>query len=107
ELLYTRSHLVTAARAHGLHAIDMASRSLVRCLRLLQESQSARRLGFSGKQAIHPSQVETIQRVFLPTPEELNTAVAIVEGMKTAAPFGLTLPGTKSQVMIDAPMLKQ
>ncbi|KAH7100402.1 hypothetical protein BKA62DRAFT_672845 [Auriculariales sp. MPI-PUGE-AT-0066] len=117
------SHLVTAARAHGLHAIDMASRSLVLlpvCVdykdagRLLQESQSARRLGFSGKQAIHPSQVETIQRVFLPTPEGGRAEHSCCDrrrdedrGARQRGAFGLTLPGTQSQVMIDAPMLKQ
>jgi citrate lyase beta subunit len=42
---------------------------------LLEECEDGRRLGFTGKQAIHPNQVDTIQKTFVPT--EKGTAVLL------------------------------
>lgn len=36
---------------------------------LEEESLEARQMGFTGKQAIHPSQVDVIQSTFLPSAE--------------------------------------
>ena len=36
-------------------------------------------MGFDGKWAIHPDQVPVINRVFTPTPEELQRAQEILE----------------------------
>jgi citrate lyase subunit beta-like protein len=96
---------------------------------LRDECEDGRRLGFSGKQAIHPSQVDTIQSTFVPTSSgmfqcdvalhselilprlEISRAAKIVHEMKTAyasqrGAFGLELEGGGKE-MIDAPMLKQ
>ena len=34
--------------------------------------EAARKLGYRGKSVIHPNQIETVNRIFMPTPEELG-----------------------------------
>jgi citrate lyase subunit beta-like protein len=36
---------------------------------LVDECKEGREFGFTGKQAIHPDQIETIQTLFLPDPK--------------------------------------
>lgn len=95
---------------------------------LSQEALSARRLGFDGKQAIHPSQVATIHSVFQPTKQgaehsrskrlltvlraEVDRAVRIIKGMRAAnakkrGAFSLKFGFSGTTEMIDAPMVKQ
>ncbi|MDH3924810.1 MAG: HpcH/HpaI aldolase/citrate lyase family protein, partial [Xanthomonadales bacterium] len=64
----------------------------------------ARRDGFSGKLAIHPGQVEVINRAFTPSAEELHKARRIVELFEAHPEAGtLSLDG----VMVDLPHLVQ
>ncbi|PBK97676.1 citrate lyase beta subunit [Armillaria gallica] len=110
ELLYTRSHIVNAARANKLEAIDMASCQV--CVNykdqdyLKEECQEGRRMGFTGKQAIHPSQVDTIQATFVPTASEILRAAKIVHNMQIAHDSQKGAIGLEGE-MIDAPMIKQ
>ncbi|EJC97995.1 beta subunit of citrate lyase [Fomitiporia mediterranea MF3/22] len=113
ELLHTRSQIVLAAKAFQLEAIDMVCVNYKDPSYLLDECQDGRRLGFTGKQAIHPAQVETIQKTFVPTEKEILRAARIVSAMQAShlegrGAFGLDLSdGSGSREMIDAPMLKQ
>lgn len=66
ELLYPRSRLVTAAKAFGLGAIDLVCTNYKDAEVLRIESEEGRRLGMTGKQAIHPNQVDVIQAAFAP-----------------------------------------
>lgn len=67
ELLYARSAIVAAAKAYALNAIDLVCVEFKDRHALEQEASEGRRLGFDGKQAIHPAQVDTIQRAFSPS----------------------------------------
>jgi citrate lyase beta subunit len=79
EVFYARSAVVTAAAAYGLQALDMVYTDLNDLEGLEAESLLARQLGFDGKTAIHPNQIEIINRVFSPSPEEIERARRIVE----------------------------
>lgn len=46
---------------------------------LSRSAELARSLGFQGKAVIHPSQVETVNRVFSPSLEEVNRAGRLVD----------------------------
>ncbi|EUC53665.1 HpcH/HpaI aldolase/citrate lyase family protein [Rhizoctonia solani AG-3 Rhs1AP] len=112
ELLYPRSQMATAAKAFGLQCIDMVCVNYKDPDLLREECQEARRLGYDGKQAIHPNQVETIQSTFVPTEKELARAAKIVSQMahsheSATGAFGLDASGSGDVEMIDAPMLKQ
>ncbi|KAH7885092.1 citrate lyase beta subunit [Phlebopus sp. FC_14] len=111
ELLFVRSQIVVAAKAFGLGAIDMVCINYKDPAYLKDECEDGRRLGFTGKQAIHPVQVETINSTFVPTTEEILRAAKILYQMNAAyisrkGAFGLEMDGGGKE-MIDAPMLKQ
>ena len=47
-----------------------------------------KRMGFNGKQCIHPSQVGTVDKVFSPVEKEVEWAVRIVVAQKKAEEQG-------------------
>ncbi|KAI0667573.1 citrate lyase beta subunit [Trametes maxima] len=111
ELLYTRSHIVITAKAFKLKAIDMVCVNYKDLEYLHDECEDGRRLGFTGKQAIHPSQVDVIQSTFVPSPKEILRAARILQQMEKAhlshrGAAALALEGGGAE-MIDAPMIKQ
>jgi len=79
SLLYARSRLVHAAALAGVDAIDVPFLNVSDAEGLLNEAQAVRDLGFTGKAAIHPSQVAAIQEAFSPSAEEVERARSIVE----------------------------
>lgn len=110
ELLYTRSKIVAAARAFGLDAIDMVCVDYKNLGILADECADGRRLGFDGKQAIHPNQVDIIHTTFVPSQAEITRAAKILKAMESAhnnhkGAVGLSVNGRDE--MIDAPMLRQ
>lgn len=86
ELLYARMSILHAARAagSGVEAFDTPWFEYKDLEGLEASARRARLFGFDGKTAIHPSQVEIINRVFSPTPAEVERARAIVEVMERA-----------------------
>lgn len=106
ELLNPRSQIVIAAKAFGLDAIDMVCVNYKDLETLKDECRDGRHLGFTGKQAIHPSQVETIQATFVPTHQEILRAAKILRSMALAHASEKGAVGLEGE-MIDAPMLKQ
>lgn len=90
ESQYARCALVIASRAAGLEApmdtvwVDLQDqRGLVRSARL------ARQLGFQGKMAIHPSQVEPINTAFSPSAAEIAQARQVIAAFQEAETRGL------------------
>ena len=77
-LLYARSRVVLAAGAAGVSALDSPWMDVPAVAALAGESRRARRLGFAGKAAIHPSQVPVIQQAFSPSAEEVAWARKVV-----------------------------
>ncbi|KAF9464220.1 citrate lyase beta subunit [Collybia nuda] len=106
ELLYTRSQIVIAAKAFGLEAIDMVCVNYKDTDYLKEECHDGRYLGFTGKQAIHPAQVNIIQSAFGPSPTEILRAAKIIKQMALAHASQKGAAGLEGE-MIDAPMLKQ
>ncbi|KAI1454350.1 beta subunit of citrate lyase [Annulohypoxylon moriforme] len=107
EFLYARSAIVTAARAAELPSvIDLVCTSYKGeegLARLEEECRGGKAMGFNGKQCIHPSQVEMVQRLFAPSEKEVEWAVRITIADEKAAASGKgawTLDGA----MIDAPV---
>ncbi|KAJ7288480.1 Pyruvate/Phosphoenolpyruvate kinase-like domain-containing protein [Mycena rebaudengoi] len=106
ELLYTRSQIVVAAKAFGLDAIDMVCVNYKDLEYLKEECQDGRQLGFTGKQAIHPTQVEIIQSTFVPTAAEILRAAKIVHKMELVHASNRGAVGLDGE-MIDKPMILQ
>ncbi|KAK4162067.1 Pyruvate/Phosphoenolpyruvate kinase-like domain-containing protein [Cladorrhinum sp. PSN259] len=108
EFLYARSAIATAARAFNLPStIDLVCTSYKGekgLKRLEEECQNGKEMGFNGKQCIHPSQVEVVQRMFAPAEEEVEWSVRVViaDEKASAAGRGAWTLGDK---MIDAPVV--
>ncbi|KAJ8080830.1 hypothetical protein PM082_017665 [Marasmius tenuissimus] len=106
ELLYTRSQIAIAAKAFGLEAIDMVCVHYKDLDYLREECEDGRRLGFTGKQAIHPTQVDTILSTFVPTSDEITRAAKILHKMESAHASQKGAIGLDGE-MIDAPMISR
>jgi citrate lyase subunit beta/citryl-CoA lyase len=81
---YFLAAIAVAARAHGLQAID-GPYGQVRDLEGLRES--ARRsaiLGFDGKWALTPAQIDVLNEVYAPSQEDFDRATAIVDAYRQA-----------------------
>ena len=101
-LLYARSRVVHAAALGGIDAIDMPSRDLTETSRLRAETERARRLGFTGKVAIHPAQIPAIHDVFTPSREQVERARRIVSADRDAGGGAVALDGR----MVDRPVVE-
>ena len=101
-LLYARSWVVHAAALSRLDTIDMPSRDFRDVTRLHAEAEKARRLGFTGKVAIHPAQIPVIHEVFTPSPEEVEQARRILEADRAADGGAVSLDGR----MVDRPVVE-
>lgn len=76
---YIMSMIVQAARVNNLLAIDAPYGDFSDLTSLRASAQTSLSLGFDGKWAIHPSQVEIINEVFSPTTEEIERANRIIK----------------------------
>lgn len=74
ELMLALQMIVASARSAGIEAIDAPCFDIRDRALLARESAQARRLGFDGKSALHPDQLEVINRAFDVTPEEVAWA---------------------------------
>ncbi|HWP35398.1 MAG TPA: CoA ester lyase [Thermodesulfobacteriota bacterium] len=82
------SEVNAAAKAAGAAAID-GPYALFRDPAGLEESaRLAALLGFDGKWAIHPSQIEPLNRIFTPSREEIERARAILDAYAKALAQG-------------------
>ncbi len=79
ELIHARSTVVAAARAARAQAVDGVWPDLQDEEGLQRDIGKARRLGFSGKALFHPSQIDTINAAFAPTPEEIDYCERLTE----------------------------
>ncbi|WP_144906098.1 HpcH/HpaI aldolase/citrate lyase family protein [Halobellus captivus] len=103
EIQYARQHLIVAAAAHNVDAIDTVYTNYEDTEELQKVSKQAVDLGFDGKLAIHPSQVEVITTAFTPDDAEIAWAKKVVKANKDASDGAFSVDGQ----MIDAPVLKQ
>ena len=97
-----RSMCLLGAVAAEVEPIDTVFTNFRDTEGLVRESVAARRAGFTGKIAIHPDQVEPINRSFTPTAEEIEYARRVVEAFSSGAGT-VGLDGK----MLDMPHLKQ
>ena len=88
ELLYARSAIAVAAAAAGVQSVDVIWTDLDDLDGLGVEARQARRLGFTGKAAIHPAQLGPINAAFSPTLEEVAYAREVMEAYEAAVAEG-------------------
>tara|TARA_R110000851_G_scaffold38795_3_gene99260 strand:- start:1918 stop:2763 length:846 start_codon:yes stop_codon:yes gene_type:complete len=79
---------IAAARAYGLVAIDGVFNDIKDENGLMDECEQGRTLGFDGKTLIHPSQLDSANRIFAPSPHDVEQAKAVIEAFADPANAG-------------------
>lgn len=105
EVFYARSAVVIHAKAAGIQAIDTIYPHVENISGLESECEQALYMGFTGKLAIHPRQVEVIQRVFTPSPEDIERAKRLIDAHHAHQEAGTGVFVLDGQ-MIDLPMVR-
>ncbi|XP_064413714.1 citramalyl-CoA lyase, mitochondrial isoform X2 [Latimeria chalumnae] len=106
ELLYARQKVVVTAKAFGLQAIDLVYIDYKDEDGLRRQSREGALMGFTGKQVIHPNQIQVVQEAFSPTTEKVKWATELIAAFEEHQKLGkgaFTFHGS----MIDMPLLKQ
>lgn len=102
SLLYARSRVVHAAAGAGIDSIDVPFLDLEDMDGMRNEAQKSKNLGFSGKGSIHPKQIESLNKVFTPSSEEIAYANKVIRAFNEASD-GLVVVDGK---LIEKPVLR-
>lgn len=103
---YAKAKCIVAARAAGLTVVDgvtLAIRDNEACRR---DATTAARMGFDGKWAIHPAQIDIINTVFTPTADEIAKAKHIIDEYEKADIQGGLGAIVIDDQMVDAALLR-
>jgi citrate lyase subunit beta / citryl-CoA lyase len=96
---YARNRIAIAARAAGIDAVDGAFPDYKNSEGYQRECVHSRVVGFVGKWAIHPSQIEIAQRVYSPSQKEVAYARRLDSAYQEALSSG------QGAVTIDGKMI--
>lgn len=99
-----RSQTLLAAKASGVQAIDTLYADFRDKDGLRKYAKAAFSEGFTGMLAIHPAQVEIINKSFTPTEAQIRHARAVIQAFADNPGAGAVSVGGK---MADIPHLKQ
>lgn len=89
ELLYVRSKVLFTARAAGLEVIlDSVFADLEDDYGFERDTLFGKRVGYTGRTAIHPRQVPTINWVYSPSEAEIESARSLVAAFRKAERAG-------------------
>ncbi len=106
ELDYPRHVVAVDARAADVLPLDTPYVEYKDKEGLINDCKRAKRMGFAGKFAIHPSQVELINAAFSPSPQEIEEAQRIVEAFEKALAGGSAVCSLDGR-MIDTPVAER
>ncbi len=102
ELHTARYQIVLASRvAQIAPPIDGVTPSTDDLVRVQDDAERAKRMGFGGKLCIHPKQVSIVKSAFMPSEEEVAWAMQVIEADKASKGGAVKLDGR----MIDRPVV--
>jgi len=73
---------------------------------LERSSQQLRRLGFGGRSAVHPKQVEAINRAFTPTESEIERAEELIRSLGEGSEQGTAVVVDSHGMMVDEAVVR-
>jgi malyl-CoA/(S)-citramalyl-CoA lyase len=103
---FATARIANACRAFGLLPIDGPFSSIRDVEGLRAAAKRAGALGFEGKMAIHPSQIEIIHEVVTPTTGQIAWANEVIEAMAVAEREGRGAVKDKDGEMVDLMHIK-
>ena len=98
--LWTRGMIAAAAAEAEIGAIDVPSLEIKDLTGVESDTHQVIALGFTNKAAIHPAQVDAIQRAFLPTGREVAQAARIIKAINAANGAAIAVDGK----LVDRPI---
>ena len=99
---FEMSRIVMAAKAHGLLAIDAPYGNFKDPAGLQRNAALACALGYDGKWAIHPDQIDIINQVFSPSKEDVDRAIKVLAAHKEAQEKGLGAVAVEGRMVDQA-----
>jgi len=99
---FEMSRMVMAAKAHGLLAIDAPYGNFKDPRGLQRSAAVACALGYDGKWAIHPDQIDIINQVFSPSKEDVDRAIKVLAAHKEAQKKGLGAVAVEGRMVDQA-----
>jgi citrate lyase beta subunit len=102
-LAYARGQLSHAASVARIDLLDMPCVAFRDLAEVERQARLAKRLGFTGKTAIHPSNIAAINAVFSPSAEEIVEAKAIIAAYEEAKGGVTTWKGK----LVEEPVVKR
>jgi citrate lyase beta subunit len=106
ELFLARSLVALHAAAARIQAIDLVCTDFHELELVRREAEEGARMGFSGKQVIHPNQVEVTQTAFTPSAEEVQEALRVVREFQKNAGLGKGAFAMDGK-MVDMPVVRR
>ena len=106
EVICAREHVVLAAAAAGIDAIDTVYTDFEDEEGLRESAAFARQLGYDGKMAIHPAQVDVINDAYTPSESELAWARRVLDARERAKREGRGVFEVDGE-MIDRPLIRR
>jgi len=106
EIIFARHCVAVAARSANLLALDTPYFEFKNNEGLKADVGTAKSIGFTGKFAIHPDQIEAINNGFIPSAEEIEYSKHIVNEYQKAVKLGKGAIGLDGLV-IDVPVVKR
>lgn len=105
ELMYARQYVVSVAKAYGHQAIDIVNIDFNDLTNLESECRQGFEFGFTGKQCIHPKQVDVIQSQYAPSRSRIDWAQRVLAETEKQSKLGKGAFTVDGQ-MIDLPTIK-
>lgn len=105
ELLYARQAVIVACSAFDIQPIDIVAIDYKDLAALKTEAEFGARLGFVGKQVIHPNQIPVVQEAFTPSEVAIANAQRIVETFNASQKEGRGAYALDGK-MIDMPLVR-
>ena len=106
ELSFARAQIVLAAASVGADAIDSVCTDLNDADSLRRDCERARAVGFRGKMAIHPRQVDVINQAFTPTAADVDRARRLIDVYEAARAAGQGVT-TMDGRMVELPIVER
>jgi len=95
------AHIIAGGRAGNLDVIDAPFFNIKDLDGLEKDCLLAKEMGFDGKQVIHPSQIEIVNKIFSPSEEEILWAEKVISQYEPAMRKGIGV------ISVDGEMIER
>ena len=106
EIFYARCRVINACKAYKIDAIDTPFTDTNDEEGLIKDTRFAKSLGMNAKSAIHPNQIDVINKIFTPTEKEIEYAKRVLLARDEAFAKGLGVFSLDGK-MVDKPVIER